>query len=286
MKMASKLERGFTLTELIAVLAVIAVLAALLLPALARAKGKARQAGCANNVRQLGHALQLFETDYQVFPPAFVPANARGIHPEYHLRWEYALNAELSRAKSPPLDGKFDSETTPGPDELWGAPGGPKAISGFWGGVWACPSAAPPPNLPQQSVMRSYGYNSYGLGDGLLGLGGTGRTPVGIVTAPAVSATDVASPSGMIALGDGFAGNDGTVKELGGLARGGPRTNKFGQYEGSIQHSTARHGGRATIGYCDGHADSLTFQLLFHETNDAALRLWNRNNQPHRENLD
>jgi prepilin-type N-terminal cleavage/methylation domain-containing protein/prepilin-type processing-associated H-X9-DG protein len=286
MKIARKVDGGFTLSELIVVLAVIGVLAALLLPALGRAKAKAKQTGCANNVRQLGSALQQFETDYQVFPPAFIPPNARGIHPEYHITWQYALNGELSKAKPPPIDGFFNAQTTPGQEEWLGAPNGPRPIPGFWGGVWACPSAAPPPNLPQHSGMTSYGYNGHGLGNGLLGLGGTSLTPGGNVTAPAVRASDVVSPSGMMAVGDGFEGNDGIVDELAGLYRGGPRTNNFGYYEGSTQHAAARHSGRATIVYCDGHVESPTFRLLFQETNDAALRLWNRDNQPHRENLE
>jgi prepilin-type N-terminal cleavage/methylation domain-containing protein len=64
-------QQGFTLIELLVVIAIIAILAAILFPVFARAREKARQTSCLNNVKQLTLAIMMYAQDYdETYPYA------------------------------------------------------------------------------------------------------------------------------------------------------------------------------------------------------------------------
>lgn len=68
---------GFTLVELLVVMGIIAILMALLMPSISRAKAKANQTSCLNNMRQLTLAATLYATDHDdELPARRTPTNA------------------------------------------------------------------------------------------------------------------------------------------------------------------------------------------------------------------
>jgi prepilin-type processing-associated H-X9-DG protein/prepilin-type N-terminal cleavage/methylation domain-containing protein len=73
--MRRRTAAGFTLIELLVVIGVIGGLAGMLLPALHKARGCARSAGCVSNLKQMGYALSLYMDDND----GYIPRRGQGV---------------------------------------------------------------------------------------------------------------------------------------------------------------------------------------------------------------
>jgi prepilin-type N-terminal cleavage/methylation domain-containing protein/prepilin-type processing-associated H-X9-DG protein len=169
-------RRGFTLVELLVVIAVIAVLAGLLFPVLAHARERARQMTCLSNLRQIGTAHLLYLDDWdgqlpywwQAGPPRPEPFGA-------YVYWPERLQPYL-QSQDVFRDPSF-SWWQPWPPEVkladyalltWGPGGSGTASDPFW--CWP----GPPLSLaqvrrPAEAVQLTDGYTTTSMTGGVVG---------------------------------------------------------------------------------------------------------------------
>ena len=97
-------KKGFTLIELLVVVAIIAILAAMLLPALSKAREKARQSVCMSNLKQIALAGLEYAQDNEEYVPGRYWSNGTGSHtpgaiPCFELVFPYFGYANATAAK-------------------------------------------------------------------------------------------------------------------------------------------------------------------------------------------
>lgn len=102
-KIERRLAAAFTLIELLVVIAIIAILAAMLLPALAKAKQKAQQTACLNNMKQIGLSIKFYIDDHSDYLPGPVFLNQRSGYDSNNRKYLVAFLWQYLSLKDPSI---------------------------------------------------------------------------------------------------------------------------------------------------------------------------------------
>jgi prepilin-type N-terminal cleavage/methylation domain-containing protein/prepilin-type processing-associated H-X9-DG protein len=232
---------AFTLIELLVVIAIIAILAAMLLPALAKAKARAGQSACYNNMKQLTLGMMMYLDTFNGVFPACASRNTYGFQAEDWIYWR------LSRPTYPVRDSLIVSQIGSG-----------NATTN----LFRCPldrddrqrliETGPPGSDPGPYVM-SYSMTSLGLVNNKSG----GITSVKSGAWYPFKQSAVLNPAKKMMIAE-----EQTV--IRGPESSDPNRNILndGRFvPGGSDVLTSRHNKRANIGFADGHATSAKWQF-------------------------
>ena len=92
---------GFTLVEILVVLAIIAILAALLFPAFNRAKENARQTTCQSNLQQVYFAVRQYYQDERRYPDSLLDLMGEGVKYEYNATTPGTIGLDATSTSQP-----------------------------------------------------------------------------------------------------------------------------------------------------------------------------------------
>lgn len=271
-----KIPKAFTLIELLVVIAIIAILAAMLLPALAKAKRKAKQTGCINNMRQLGIAGVMYVGDHNQYPGCL--STPAGGSSQYCYVWPtriFSLMGNNRNAFSCPAAQPWTAWDT----NLNVNAAGVRMLGGTGpGGVYD-------PYAITSTSFFSLGYNDWGIhfqnsAEAItrpqLGLGGDVD---GTLFQGPVRDTTVKRPADMIWICDVPSIAQNVTPNFN--ANCEPADVKT--VSGHSACPANRHSYRTDVLFCDGHVESPKRNDL-RNPNDSTWRArWNNDNNPHLE---
>ncbi len=267
---------GFTLIELLVVIAIIAILAAMLLPALSKAKQKAKQASCINNMKQIGIAGVMYIGDYNQYPGSL--STPGGGSANYYYVWPtrlFSLMGNNRNAFCCPAAGSWTAWDT----NLNVNSAGHGTLGGNGpGGVYD----------PYAITSTSYfglGYNDWGIHyqnnaevvtKPQLGLGGDVD---GTLTQGPVRDSKVLRPVDMIWICDVPSVPQNISPSFN--ANTEPADTKT--ISGHSACPANRHNYRTDVLFCDGHVESPKRNDLRSPTDNYWRARWNNDNNPHTE---